>query len=194
MKKMVDFEKLASEKTVLFITTSPVNSSLNSFISSFYGTVFKELFEFAEDQANGKLPIPVDVLADDFATGCPVNMFDQYVSIFREKGLSVTVLIQSESQLNSIYGNEKATTIINNCDTIVFLGSMDLDTGRSVSVRANRPLEDVLYMPIGSEIIFRRGMKPIFTKRYNIFQNEMYKKITAAYEKHIEKELSQATR
>ena len=71
---------------------------------------------------------------------------------------------------------------------------MDLETGRSVSVRANRPLEDVLYMPIGSEIIFRRGMKPIFTKRYNIFQNEMYKKITAAYEKHVEKEMSQATR
>ena len=194
MKKMVDFEKLASEKTVLFITTSPVNSSLNSFISSFYGTVFKELFEFAEDQADGKLPIPVDVLADDFATGCPINMFEQYVSIFREKGLSVTALIQSESQLSSLYGSEKATTIINNCDTIVVLGSMDLDTGRSISVRANRPLEDVLYMPVGSEIIFRRGMKPIFTKRYNIFQNEMYKKITAAYEKHVEKELSQATR
>lgn len=194
MKKMVDFEKLASEKTVLFITTSPVNSSLNSFISSFYGTVFKELFEFAEDQADGKLPIPVDVLADDFATGCPVNMFEQYVSIFREKGLSVTVLIQSESQLSSLYGSEKATTIINNCDTIVFLGSMDLDTGRNISVRANRPLEDVLYMPIGAEIIFRRGMKPIFTKRYNIFQNEMYKKITAAYEKCVEKEQSQATR
>ena len=194
MKKMVDLEKLASEKTVLFITTSPVNSSLNSFISSFYGTLFKDLFEYAEEQPDGKLPVPVDVLADDFATGCPVHMFEQYVSIFREKGLSVTALIQSESQLSSLYGSDKATTIINNCDTIVFLGSMDLETGRSISVRANRPLEDVLYMPIGSEIIFRRGMKPIFTKRYNIFQNEMYKKATAAYEKHVEKEMSQATR
>ena len=190
IKEMVDLEKLASEKTVLFITTNPVNSSLNGFISTFYGTVFKDLFEFAEDQADGKLPVPVDVLADDFATGCPINMFEQYVSIFREKGLSVTALIQSESQLRSLYGNEKATTIINNCDTIVFLGSMDLETGRSISVRANRPLEDVLYMPIGSEIIFRRGMKPIFTKRYDIFQNEMYKKVTAAYEKHVEEEMS----
>lgn len=190
IKEMVDLEKLASEKTVLFITTNPVNSSLNGFVSTFYGTVFKDLFEFAEDQADGKLPVPVDVLADDFATGCPINMFEQYVSIFREKGLSVTALIQSESQLRSLYGNEKATTIINNCDTIVFLGSMDLETGRSISVRANRPLEDVLYMPIGSEIIFRRGMKPIFTKRYDIFQNEMYKKVTAAYEKHVEEEMS----
>ena len=190
MKKMVDFERLASQKTVLFITTSPVNPSLNSFISSFYGNVFKNLFEFAEEQPDGKLPVPVDVLADDFATGCPIHMFDQYVSIFREKGLSVTAMLQSESQLSSLYGNDKATTIINCCDTIAFFGSMDLETGRNISVRANRPLEDVLYMPIGSEIIFRRGMKPIFTKRYNIFQNEMYKKVTAAYEKHVEKEMS----
>ena len=190
MEKMVDFEELASEKTVLFITTSPVNSSLNSFISSFYGTVFKDLFEYAEEQPDGKLPVPVDVLADDFATGCPVHMFEQYVSIFREKGLSVTVLIQSESQLSSLYGREKSTTIINNCDTIVFMGSMDLETGRNISARANRPLEDILYMPIGSEIIFRRGMKPIFTKRYDIFQNEMYQEVTADYEKKVERELS----
>ena len=134
------------------------------------------------------------MLADDFATGCPVHMFDQYVSIFREKGLSASLLIQSESQLSSLYGSDKATTIINNCDTIVFLGSMDLDTGRSISMRANRPLEDILYMPIGSEIIFRRGFKPIFTRRYNIYQNEMYMKVTAAYQKHVEKEKSPVTR
>lgn len=194
MKRMVNFEKLATKRTVLFVTTSPVNSSLNSFISTFYGTAFKDLFEFAEDQADGKLPIPVDVLCDDFATGCPIHMFEQYVSIFREKGLSATILIQSESQLTSLYGGDRATTILNNMDTIVYMGSMDLETGRNISMRANRPLEDILYMPLGSEIIFRRGMKPIFTKRYNIFQNEMYKRVTAAYGKHVAKEMSQATR
>ena len=194
MKQMVDFEKLASEKTILFITTSPVNPSLNSFISSFYGTAFKELFEFAEEQADGKLPVSVDVLCDDFATGCPVNMFEQYVSIFREKGLSATILIQSESQLSSLYGDDKATTIINNMDTIVFLGSMDLETGKRISMRANCPLEDILYMPIGEEIIFRRGMKPIFTKRYNIFENELYKRITATYEALVLKKKSQEER
>lgn len=194
MKQMVDFEKLASEKTILFITTSPVNPYLNSFISSFYGAAFKELFEFAEEQPDGKLPISVDVLCDDFATGCPVNMFEQYVSIFREKGLSATILIQSESQLSSLYGDDKATTIMNNMDTIVFLGSMDLATGKRISMRANCPLEDILYMPVGEEIIFRRGMKPIFTKRYNIFENDMYKQITAAYEEQMSKKKVQEDR
>lgn len=194
MRRIVDFEKLASEKVVLFVTTSPVNPSLNSFVSMFYGTMFKDLFEFAESQPDGRLPVPVDVLCDDFATGCPVNMFEQYVSIFREKGLSATILIQSESQLSSLYERDKATTIINNMDTIVFLGSMDLETGRSISMRANRPLEDILYMPIGSEIIFRRGMKPIFTKRYNIFENDMYKQATEEYEQYVSRKKIQKAR
>lgn len=190
MKQMIDFETLAMEKIVLFVTSSPVNPSLNCFISMFYGTAFKELFEIAEEQATGELPIHLDLIADDFATGCPVNMFDQYASIIREKGLSFTALIQSESQLSSLYGTEKATTIINNCDTIVYMGSMDLNTGQNISLRANKPLEDVLYMPLGHEILFRRGQKPIFTRRYNILENEMYKKVTASYERHVSKEKS----
>ena len=193
-KQMVDFKQLASQKMVLFVISSPVNPSLNSFISMFYGAAFKELFEFAEEQPGGELPVYVDVLADDFATGCPVNMFDQYISIFREKGLSCTLLIQSESQLSSLYGQDKSTTIINNCDTIVYMGSMDLDTGRNISLRANRPLDEILYMPIGAEILFRRGQKPIFTQRYNIFEDVMYKKVTAAYERQIAKEMNRRAR
>lgn len=180
---------LASRKTVLFVTSSPVNSSLHCFTSMFYGYAFKELFEFAEGQPNGELPVYVDVLADDFATGCPINMFEQYISIFREKGLSVTLLIQSESQLSSLYGKDKATTIINNCDSICYLGSMDIDTGKNISLRSNKPLEDILYMPVGEEIIFRRGQKPVFTQRYNITENKLYQKISAAYEKRIDDEM-----
>jgi type IV secretory pathway TraG/TraD family ATPase VirD4 len=190
MKQQIDFEQFATKKTILFVTTSAVNPSSNSFISIFYSSFFKKLYEFAEEQPNGELPIPVDVLADDFANGCPVNKFDEYISIFREKQLSATLLIQSESQLSAIYGHERSTTIINNCDTYVFMGSMDLETGKNISLRANRPLEDVLYMPIGHEILFRRGQKPIFTKRYNIQENELYKQITAAYDRHIAKQIS----
>lgn len=184
----LDFEEFAKEKTILFVTTSPVNSSLNSLVSMLYGSAFKQLFEFAEEQPNGELPIQVEVLADDFATGACIPNFPEYISIFREKGVSATILLQSESQLSSLYGQDKATTIMNNADSIVYLGSMDIETGRNISIRANRPLEDILYMPLGKEIVFRRGQKPIFTDRYNIFENELYRKVTAEYEKSIQSE------
>lgn len=177
-KKRVDFEKLSSKKTVLFITTSPVNSALNSFVNMFYGHAFKQLFEFGEQQEDGMLPIPVHILADDFATGCPVQMFDEYISVFREKGISITILIQSESQLQSLYGKDRATTIINNCDTYLFMGSMDLETAQNIALRSGKELAEVLYLPLGDAIIFRRGQYPIFARRYDIFNDVRYKEIT----------------
>ena len=185
MSRKVDIKQLARKKVVLMLTSSPVNPSLNCFINMFYAQVFKELFEFGEEQPDGKLPVPVDLVADDFCTGCPVPLFDQYISIFREKGLSVTLLIQSESQLVSLYGIDAATTIINNCDSYIFMGSNDLHTARSISQRMGRPVEEVLQMKVGNQVLFRRGMKPKIGKRYNILENELYQKVTRDYERRI---------
>lgn len=170
---------------MLFVSSSAVNPALHCFINMFYAQAFKTLFEYAESLPSSRLPIPVHVLCDDFATGSRILNFPEYISIFREKQISVTLLVQSESQLESMYGSEDATTIINNCDTYLYMGGMDLKTGRSISERLNAPLEEVLYMPIGQEYVFRRGQRPIITTRYDILQNEMYQSITRQYEKDI---------
>ena len=151
------------------------------FINMFYAHIFKELFEIGERRESGVLPRQVHMLADDFATGCPVPLFDQYISIFREKGISVTLLVQSESQLSSLYGDDKATTIINNCDTYVYMGSNDLETAKNIATRAGILTEECLNMKLGNQIIFRRGSKPIFSKRYNIFENKLYKSIPESF-------------
>lgn len=181
-KSSVDFKQLASRKTVLFVSTSAVNPALNCFVSMFYAQAFKQLFEFAESQPNGMLPFPTHILCDDFATGSKIQNFAEYISIFREKRISVTLLLQSESQLAGLYGADEATTIINNCDTYVFMGSQDLRTGQSISLRMNWPLDEVLYMPIGQMIIFRRGQRPIVTTRYDIRSNHLYQWATYQYE------------
>ena len=151
----------------------------------FYAQMFKQLFEYAESLPSGKLPIPVSVLADDFATGSRILNFPEYISIFREKQISVMLLLQSEAQLERMYGYEDAVTIIDNCDTYVYMGGMNLKTCRSISERLNMPLEDVLYMPLGQEVIFRRGQRPILTQRYNILQDKEYQRISREYEKHL---------
>ena len=172
----IDFRKLSRDKTALFITTSPVNPSLNSFVNIFYGQMFKDLFEIGERNKSGRLERPVHVICDDFACGARILGFAEYISIFREKGISVMMMLQSESQLKSIYGEDDAKTIINNSDTYIYLGGIDLDTARSVSQRLDCPLQDVLSMPVGREYIFRRGQKPIVTQRYNILEDKEYQK------------------
>lgn len=186
--KTVDVKDIAIRKTALFITSSPVNKAQNMYVNMFYAHLFKSLFEYAESLPSGKLPIPVTVLADDFATGAPIADFPEYISIFREKQISVMLLLQSETQLARMYSEYDATTIINNCDTYVYMGSMDIKTAQDVSARLNCPLEDVLNMPVGREVIFRRGQKPLITDRYNICADPTYQKITADYEQSISEE------
>ena len=173
-KNMFHFEELLEPKTALFVYISPVNMAHHALAGLFYQQLFKELFELAEKRKSHILPHPVHVLCDDFATGCRVPDFAEYISIFREKLISVTLLIQSESQLASIYGQDKAQTIINNCDTYLYLGGMDRKTHESIAKRVNVPINEVADMPIGAEFFIRRGMKPFLTSRYNLYTDPYY--------------------
>ena len=132
-----------------------------------------------------KRQVPVSVLADDFATGSRILNFPEYISIFREKQISVMLLLQSESQLERMYGIEDAITIIDNCDTYVYMGGMNLKTCRSISERLNVPLDEILYMPLGREVIFRRGQRPVVTQRYDILQNKAYQRVTQNYKRSL---------
>ena len=172
--RCVDFDSFAGVKTVLFLITSPVNCALSKLVSVFYGTALKELFELAERRPDGKLPIPTHIICDDFATGAPIPEFAKHISIIREKELSVTLLCQSESQLESMYSPAESVTIINNCDTYVFTGGMDLKTAQSVSLRMNMPIDEVLALPIGQFLVFRRGQHPIRSQRYPILEDPQY--------------------
>lgn len=185
---VLDFERLASRKSILFVTTSAVNPALHRFVNLFYGQAFKRLFEFAEEQPGGRLPVPVKILCDDFAVGSKIMNFPEMISIFRAKAISVMLLLQSESQLEGMYGHDDATTIINNCDTYVYLGGMDLRTCRNISERLNAPLEDVLYMPIGREFLFRRGQRPVSCGRYRTLEDELYQKVTAQYRSRLKRQ------
>lgn len=50
-------------------------------------------------------------MCDDFAVSAKIHEFENYISIFREAGISVSILVQSLSQLTSLYGDAKATTM-----------------------------------------------------------------------------------
>jgi type IV secretory pathway TraG/TraD family ATPase VirD4 len=185
-KDKLDFKKIADEKTLLFVSTSAVNPALKFYANLFYCQMFKELFEYAESRADldYALPNETHIICDDFATSQILN-FSDYISVFREKKISVTLLIQSESQLESLYGADDATTIRNNCDTYAYFGSCDLNTAKDISERLNVPLEEVLYMPLAKVVIFRRGSKPIIANRYRIKENRLYQKISKQYESAI---------
>lgn len=172
---LVDFEELATKKTILIIVTSPVNTSSYLFANLVFAVAIKELLKFAERCPGYKLPRPVRLMFDDFACGSKINNFSKYISIFRSVGISAMMLLQSESQLRHMYSEAESETIINNCATYVYYpGGMDLVTCKSISQRLDIPLTDVLYAPMGQVIVMRSGMKPAIVNRYNISKDKEY--------------------
>lgn len=177
-KKSIDFEELATERTALFIITSPVNTSLNCFANLVYATAIKKLLSFAAACENYRLPREVRLVFDDFAVSSKIHNFANYMSIFRSAGISAVILLQSESQLYSLYGEQDGQTIINNVSTYCyFSGGMDLTTCEHVAKRINKSLDSVLYSPLDRIYIMQAGQKPKTTNRYPILKDERYQEM-----------------
>ena len=83
------------------------------------------------------------------------------------------LMIQCESQLEEYYG-KNGRTIIGNSDTYIYMGGNDLETAKAIAARCDLPLKKILYMPIGTNWIFRRGQLPINAKNFdlNSFEKE----------------------
>lgn len=177
MKDKVRLDELGDEKTVLFVITNPFNDTCAGFVNIMYIQMFKSLFEKAEHSVEGHLDIPVHVICDDFACSGKITGFDRYVSIFRQAGMSVTILLQSESQLESLYDRPAATTILNNMDTYVFTGSLDETTVRSISRMVDLPFDRVMHMPLEQVMVIRRGCKPHVGRRYQTYDDPIYRKL-----------------
>lgn len=181
----IDFRALGREKTIVFITTSPFDTGMGSLINIMYTDLFRSLFEEAESREENRLEIPVHVICDDFACSGRIADFEKYISIFRAAGISASLLLQSESQLSAMYGNGSAQTIINNCDTYLYMGGRDDATCTSVSRWINKPVSRVMSLPPEYVYVFRRGMKPMEAKRYQTYEDALY---IEAFSKEVTRE------
>ena len=66
------------------------------------------------------------------------------------------------------YFGKDGRTIIGNSDTYIYMGGNDLETAKAVAARCDLPLKKILYMPVGTNWIFRRGQLPINGKNFDL--------------------------
>ena len=173
-EKRINFKELGRRKVALFITTSPMNKTLLNFLNLFYADMLRELFEEAQNSKDYRLKVPVHIICDDFACTGRISGFEDYISIFRAAGISTTMLLQSETQLENMYGPAAATTIINNCDTYVYMGGMDILTCEHIARKLNKPINKVASMPLEQVVVFRRGSEPFVSRRYQTLNDPLY--------------------
>ncbi len=167
---------IGMKKTALFVIVSDTDRSMDGLANIFFSQCMSELCRYADKSCkDGCLPVPVRFILDDFATNVRINEFPRMISTIRSRGISTMLMVQAEGQLAEAYGDD-AGTIVANCDNYVFLGTNDVESARSVAERCDVPLKKALYMPVGTNIIFRRGQEPvIYAKNFDLCAFEKQK-------------------
>ena len=119
-------------KTALFVIIPDTDPTFNFLASIMYTQLFDLLVTRADEKFKGSLPTHVRFLLDEFANIGLIPNFDKLIATIRSRNMSATVILQTLSQLKSIY-KDNTETIVGNCDTSIFLGGSEKSTIKSLS-------------------------------------------------------------
>lgn len=115
-KDTLDFQSFRKQKTVLFLKL-PVG------VSSRYAPVLSLLYtQFFHHLLNTKLvptDLPIYFLMDEFANVKKIPDFPQIITMIRSKRVSLSLVIQAISQLDTVYGKDVAETILSNTSSLI---------------------------------------------------------------------------
>lgn len=76
-------------------------------------------------------------------------------------------MIQSLAQLEALY-HERARTILDNFDTILYFSGNNPATAKFIAERANKMSWDVLSMDMKDALLIQRGRPPRIVKRFKL--------------------------
>ena len=180
LEERINFQTLCREKTAVFLTISDTDRSMDKLVNLFYTQALDQLVKIANASPGYRLPLPVRLILDDFAANVTIPDFDKTIAVIRSREISVSLIIQDINQLYSLYGGDRGRTIINNCDSQLYLGGQDVDTARFIGIKADRTQKTVLDLPLDDAWLFVRGSAPAQVRKYDLAAHPLYAELPEA--------------
>lgn len=169
-KKKIYLSDLWKKKKAIFLNISDTDRYADRLANLFYTQAIQVLCAEADGRNDGRLPRPVRFILDDFAANVYIEDFDKLISVIRSRNISVSVILQSITQLQAMYSREQSDTIITNCDHLLYLGGQDIETARYIGYRSNKTEDHVLLMPVGKAYLIERGKRGIMVDRIQPYE------------------------
>ena len=210
----LELDTMGDRKTALFLIMSDTDTTFNFVIAMLQSQLFNLLCDKADDLYNGRLPVHVRCLLDEFANIGQIPNFDKLIATIRSREISASIILQSQSQLKTIY-KDAADTIVGNCDVTLFLGGKEKSTMKEISELLGKETIDSLsqsenrgaqtshglsYQKLGKELMTQdeiavmdggkcilqlRGVRPFFSDKYDLTKHPRYKYLSDADKKNV---------
>ena len=194
----MDFGSLGERKRAIFCVIPVNDSSMNYLVGMLYTQCFQELYRRADLKYNGRLPVPVRVIQDEWANVAQPESYPKILATCRSYNIGLNIIVQNVQQIRALYEKEHES-IIGNCDTLLFLGggnepaslefivkllgretlatrTRGLTKGRNGSSTTNyqqtgrdlMTVDEVRKLDTNKAILFIRGEDPVIDRKYNL--------------------------
>ena len=194
----MDFASMGERKRAIFCVIPVNDGSMNYLVSMLLTQCFQQLYLRADERYNGRLPMPVRVIQDEWANVAQPDSYPKVLATCRSYNIGINIIVQNIQSIKALYRDEWEG-IIGNCDTLLFLGGGNEPTslefvskllgketvhtrtrgqtkGRSGSSSVNyqqtgRDLmtpDEIRMLPTNDALLFIRGEKPVRDKKYDI--------------------------
>ena len=210
----LELDTMGDRKTALFLIMSDTDTTFNFVIAMLQSQLFNLLCDKADDFYNGRLPVHVRLILDEFANIGQIPNFDKLIATIRSREISASIILQSQSQLKTIY-KDAADTIVGNCDVTLFLGGKEKSTLKEISELLGKETIDSLnqsenrgaqtshglsYQKLGKELMTQdeiavmdggkcilqlRGVRPFFSDKFDITKHLRYKYLSDADKRNV---------
>ena len=190
-------------RTALFCIIPDSDKPYNFIVGMLYTQLFQELYFQADFKNDGKLPIQVTLMMDEFANVALPDDFCSLLSTMRSRRISSIIIIQNLAQIKALF-KDTWETITGNCDTLVYLGGNEKSTHQYISEMLGKSTIDKRstgetrgvhgsasrnYDVLGRELmtpdevrnmsnrkclIFIKGFNPIFDDKYVPFRHKNF--------------------
>ena len=209
----LELDTLGDRKTALFLIMSDTDTTFNFVIAMLQSQLFNLLCDKADDEYGGRLPVHVRCILDEFANIGQIPNIDKLIATIRSREISASIILQSQSQLKTIY-KDAADTIVGNCDTTLFLGGKEKSTLKELSEilgketidsfntsenRGTQISHGLNYQKLGKELMTQdeiavmdggkcilqiRGTRPFLSDKFDITRHKNYKYLADADKKN----------
>lgn len=139
-KDELDLAHMGDEgaKVALFASMSDTDSTFDFLFALLMDTAVSALCAEALEAHGGSLPTTVHFVFDEFANIGRIPDFERTIAVTRSRNIAVSMIAQSLSQLKETYGDNNAETIVNACDTLLYLGGKANETNEEISKMAGK--------------------------------------------------------
>ena len=130
----LDFSKFADRPTALFLIIPDERDTRYGLANIYITQLYKALIARAnQDKIKITLPRHVYFLLDEFGNLPKIQKMKSFITAGRSRGIFLTLVVQDYTQLASVYGEQDAATIKNNCNIHIYIGTKDQKTREEFS-------------------------------------------------------------